>query len=87
MATLKIDGHEITVEKGRTVIQACEELGIEVPRYCYHPGLRVVGSCRMCLVEIEKMPKLQVACNTVANDGMVVWTQSGQSKRSSPLRS
>jgi NADH-quinone oxidoreductase subunit G len=78
--TLKIDGHEITVEKGRTVIQACEELGIEVPRYCYHPGLRVVGSCRMCLVEIEKMPKLQVACNTVANDGMVVFTQSDKVK-------
>ena len=80
MATFKIDGHEITVDKGRTVIQACEELGIEVPRYCYHPGLRVVGSCRMCLVEIEKMPKLQVACNTVANDGMVVWTQSDKVK-------
>ena len=80
MATFKIDGYEITVDKGRTVIQACEELGIEVPRYCYHPGLRVVGSCRMCLVEIEKMPKLQVACNTVANDGMVVWTQSDKVK-------
>jgi NADH-quinone oxidoreductase subunit G len=80
VATLKIDGREITVEKGRTVIQACEELGIEVPRYCYHPGLRVVGSCRMCLVEIEKMPKLQVACNTVATDGMVVYTQSDKVK-------
>ena len=79
MATFKIDGYEITVDKGRTVIQACEELGIEVPRYCYHPGLRV-WICRMCLVEIEKMPKLQVACNTVANDGMVVWTQSDKVK-------
>ncbi|HET6267844.1 MAG TPA: 2Fe-2S iron-sulfur cluster-binding protein, partial [Acidobacteriota bacterium] len=62
MPTITIDGREITVEKGRTIIQACEQLGIEVPRYCYHPGLRVVGSCRMCLVEIEKSPKLQIAC-------------------------
>ena len=80
MPTLKIDGQEVTVEKGRTVIQACEQLGIEVPRYCYHPGLRIVGSCRMCLVEIEKMPKLQVACNTQVNDGMVVYTQSDKVK-------
>ena len=76
MPTLKIDGREATVEKGRTIIQACEQLGIEVPRYCYHPGLRVVGSCRMCLVEVEKMPKLQIACNTPANDDMVVWTKN-----------
>jgi NADH-quinone oxidoreductase subunit G len=76
MPTLKIDGREVTVEKGRTVIQACEQLGIEVPRYCYHPGLRVVGSCRMCLVDVEKLPKLQIACNTPANDDMVVWTQN-----------
>ena len=80
MPTLKIDGREVTVEKGRTVIQACEQLSIEVPRYCYHPGLRVVGSCRMCLVDIEKMPKLQIACNTPANDDMVVWTQNEKVK-------
>lgn len=80
MPTLKIDGRDVTVEKGRTVIQACEQLGIEIPRYCYHPGLRVVGSCRMCLVEIEKMPKLQIACNTLVADNMVVQTQSAQVK-------
>lgn len=80
MPTLKIDDKEVTVEKGRTIIQACEQLGIEVPRYCYHPGLRVVGSCRMCLVEVEKMPKLQIACNTPVADGMVVKTQSDQVK-------
>jgi NADH-quinone oxidoreductase subunit G len=61
MPTLKIDGKEVTVEKGRSIIQACEQLGIEIPRYCYHPGLRVVGSCRMCLVDVEKMPKLSIA--------------------------
>jgi NADH-quinone oxidoreductase subunit G len=80
MPTLKIDGKEVTIEKDRTVIQACEQLGIEVPRYCYHPGLRVVGSCRMCLIEIEKMPKLQIACNTPATDDMVVWTSNDKVK-------
>jgi len=80
MPTLKIDGREVTVEKGRTIIQACEQLGIEVPRYCYHPGLRVVGSCRMCLVDVEKTPKLSIACNTPANDEMVVWTQNDKVK-------
>jgi NADH-quinone oxidoreductase subunit G len=76
MPTAKIDGREVTVEKGRTIIQVCEQLGIEVPRYCYHPGLRIVGSCRMCLVQVEKMPKLQVACSTPVQDGMVVWTNT-----------
>ena len=80
MPTLKIDGREVTLEKGRTIIQACEQLGIEVPRYCYHPGLRVVGSCRMCLVDVEKMPKLSIACNTPAADDMVVWTQNDKVK-------
>src|SRR5688572_616736 len=80
MPTLKIDGKEVTVDKGRTIIQVCEQLGIEVPRYCYHPGLRVVGSCRMCLVDVEKMPKLSIACNTPATDDMVVWTQNDKVK-------
>lgn len=80
MPTLKIDGRDVTVEKGRTIIQACEQLGIEVPRYCYHPGLRVAGSCRMCLVEVEKAPKMQIACNTPVADGMVVKTQTDQVK-------
>ena len=80
MPTLKIDGKEVTVDKGRTIIQVCEQLGIEIPRYCYHPGLRVVGSCRMCLVDVEKMPKLSIACNTPATDDMVVWTQNDKVK-------
>ena len=79
MPTLKIDGKEVTVEKG-PIIQVCEQLGIEIPRYCYHPGLHVVGSCRMCMVEVEKMPKLQIACNTPVQDGMVVWTQTDKVK-------
>jgi NADH-quinone oxidoreductase subunit G len=57
MPKLEIDGREITVEDGLNVIQAAERLGIEIPHYCYHPALSISGNCRMCLVEIEKMPK------------------------------
>ncbi|MBI3615418.1 MAG: (2Fe-2S)-binding protein [Candidatus Omnitrophica bacterium] len=74
MPTLTIDGKQITVDPGTTVIQAAESMGIFVPRYCYHPGLSIAGNCRICLVEIEKAPKLQIACNTPVADGMVVRT-------------
>ena len=70
MPTLEIDGQEVTVEDGLNVIQAAEQVGIEVPHYCYHPGLSISGNCRMCLVEIENMPKLQIGCNTRVSDGM-----------------
>jgi NADH-quinone oxidoreductase subunit G len=73
--TLTIDGRPVTVEKGRTVLQAAIEAGISVPYYCYHPGLGVDGSCRVCVVKIEKMPKLQTSCSTVCSDGMVVLTR------------
>ena len=76
MPSLTIDGQEISVADGTTVIQAAEELGIYIPRYCYHPALSVAGNCRICLVEIEKSPKLQVACNTPVSEGMVVHTKS-----------
>ena len=73
---LTIDGREITTTKGKTVIQAAADEGIFIPHYCYHPKLSIAGNCRMCLVEIEKMPKLQIACNTQVNEGMAVKTQS-----------
>lgn len=76
--TLTIDGREVTVEKGRTVLEAAIGQGISVPYYCYHPGLGVDGSCRVCIVKIEKMPKLQTACSTVCTDGMVVTTASAE---------
>ncbi len=76
MPTLTIDGKEIEVPAGTTVIQAAEKLGIFVPRYCYHPGLSIAGNCRICLVEIEKAPKLQIACNTPVAEGMVVRTNT-----------
>jgi len=74
--TLTIDGQQVTVEKGKTVLQASIEHGIKVPYYCYHPGLGIDGSCRVCLVKIEKMPKLQTACSTPAAEGMVVMTHT-----------
>jgi NADH-quinone oxidoreductase subunit G len=71
-----IDGREVATAKGKTVIQAAAEVGIAIPHYCYHPKLTIAGNCRMCLVEIEKMPKLQIACNTPVMEGMTVKTQS-----------
>jgi NADH-quinone oxidoreductase subunit G len=73
--TLTIDGRQVTVEKGKTVLQASIEAGISVPYYCYHPGISVDGSCRVCVVKIEKMPKLQTSCSMVATEGMVVSTR------------
>ena len=73
--TLTIDGQPVTVEKGKTVLQAAIEAGISVPYYCYHPGLGVDGSCRVCIVKIEKMPKLQTSCSMVCTEGMVVSTR------------
>ena len=73
--TLTIDGRQVIVEKGKTVLQAAIEAGISVPYYCYHPGISVDGSCRVCIVKIEKMPKLQTSCSMVCTEGMVVSTR------------
>ena len=79
--TLTINGREITVPKGRTLVEAASEAGIEIPVFCYEPRLGAgVGACRMCLCEIEGMPKLQTACTTPAGDGMVVNSHSGRAK-------
>ena len=64
MPLLKIDDNKFEVGKGKTVLEVAIENDIEIPHYCYHPSLEIVGSCRMCLVQIEGMPKLQVSCNT-----------------------
>jgi NADH-quinone oxidoreductase subunit G len=77
--TLTIDGRAITVPRGTTVLRAAIENGIQVPYYCYHPGLGVDASCRVCLVKIEKMPKLQTSCSTPVAEGMVVHTQDRES--------
>ncbi len=67
MPLVKIDGKELEVEAGVTVLNAAERLGIKIPRYCYHPALKIVASCRMCLVKIEGMPKLVPSCSTTIN--------------------
>lgn len=76
MPKIIIDGKEIEFKQGQTIIEAARDNGIEIPHFCWHPKLSVSGNCRMCLVEVEKMPKLVIACATVASDGMVVHTES-----------
>ncbi len=72
----KIDDREVQVPAGTLVIEATRRLGIEVPSFCYYPGLALQAACRMCLVEVEKSPKLQTACTLVAGEGMVVRTNT-----------
>jgi NADH-quinone oxidoreductase subunit G len=78
---LTIDGQKIQAPKGTLIIEAAKSAGIKIPHYCYHPGLSVVGSCRMCLVEIEKIPKLQPSCATPVGEGMVVRTKTPETLR------
>lgn len=73
---IKINDREIETRKGKTLIQAAADAGIDIPHYCYHEELSIAGNCRMCLVEVAKMPKLQIACNTLVSDGMEAWTES-----------
>ena len=75
---LTIDGKKITAPAGTLLIEACKSAGIEVPSFCYYPNLSLQGACRMCLVKIEKMPKLQTACTTVISEGMVVTTDNDE---------
>ena len=76
MPTLTIDGIQVTVEPGTTVLQAAEQVGIEIPRFCYHERLSIAGNCRMCLVEQEKAPKPIASCAMPAADGMVIHTDT-----------
>ncbi len=77
MAKITIDGVEVEVQEGINCIEAAKAADIHVPHFCYHPSLSVVGQCRMCLVEIEGMPKLQAGCSTTVKDGMKihVWNE------------
>lgn len=82
MPTLIIDDKEITVNSGATIMEAAKLLGISIPHFCYHPKLSVAGNCRMCLVEVEKMPKPAVACAQPVSEGMVVHTDSEMVRKS-----
>ncbi len=75
---ITVDGKKITAPAGTLLIEACKSVGIEVPSFCYYPGLSLQGACRMCLVKIEKMPKLQTACTTVITEGMIVTTNNDE---------
>jgi NADH-quinone oxidoreductase subunit G len=81
MPKITIDGQQVEVADGTTVIQAAQQAGIDIPHYCYHPDLPIDGNCRMCLVEVEKMPKLPPACATIATEGMVVRTTTEKVKQ------
>jgi NADH-quinone oxidoreductase subunit G len=76
MPTLKVDGQDVTVPQGATVLQACEAAGAEIPRFCYHERLSIAGNCRMCLVEMAKSPKPVASCAMPAADGMVISTNT-----------
>ncbi len=75
---ITVDGKKVTAPAGTLLIEACKTVGIEVPSFCYYPNLSLQGACRMCLVKVEKMPKLQTACTTVISEGMIVITESDE---------
>lgn len=81
MPTVTIDGVEVEVEAGATILQACERAGKEIPRFCYHDRLNIAGNCRMCLVEMENSPKPVASCAMPAGDGMVVRTNTPQVRK------
>ena len=82
MANIVIDGKSFTVKDGITIIEAIDQVKSELPRYCYHPGLSIAGNCRICQVEVDKMPGTVIACNTRVAEGMVIHTQSEKAKDS-----
>ena len=80
LVTLTVDGKQVTAPTGTLLIEACKSVGIEVPSFCYYPGLSLQAACRMCVVRIDKMPKLQTACTVPVAEGMVVTTESDEVK-------
>src|ERR1700731_4212288 len=78
LITLKINDQDVRVSPGTLVIEATRRIGTEVPSFCYYPGLSLQAACRMCMVEVEKAPKLQTACTLVATEGMIVRTDTEQ---------
>ena len=82
MLKLKVNDIDVEVEEGLTVLQACEQAGVEIPRFCYHEKLSIAGNCRMCLVEMEKSPKPVASCAMPAADGMVIRTNTEKVEKS-----
>src|SRR3954464_10252554 len=78
MPKINVDGKEIDAKAGQMILQACLDAGMPLPHYCYHPGLSIPASCRICLVEVEGLPKLVPSCQTPIRDGMVVHANSSK---------
>ena len=81
MVKVKVDGIEVEVQQGATVLQACEVAGKEIPRFCYHERLSIAGNCRMCLVEMDKSPKPVASCAMPVADGQVIYTNTEMVKK------
>ena len=81
MPKVTIDGQELEVAPGTTILQACQEAGVEIPHFCFHERLNIAGNCRMCLVEVEKSPKPVASCAMPVADGNVILTQSEKAKK------
>jgi NADH-quinone oxidoreductase subunit G len=81
MPKVTVDGQEIEVAPGTTILQACEQVGVEVPHFCYHERLHIAGNCRMCLVEVEKSPKPVASCAMPVADGNVIHTNSEKARK------
>lgn len=80
MVKIKIDGIEYEVDEKKNLISAAKDVGIDIPFFCYHPKLSIVGMCRMCLIEIEGVPRLQAACNTKVTEGLSIFTKNDRIK-------
>ncbi|MCG7955354.1 MAG: 2Fe-2S iron-sulfur cluster-binding protein, partial [Candidatus Thiodiazotropha endolucinida] len=76
LVTIEVNGQELQAEAGSMLIEATDAAGINIPRFCYHKKLSIAANCRMCLVEVEKVPKPLPACATPVTDGMKVYTRS-----------
>ena len=81
MLKLTVNDVEVEVEDGSTVLHACEEAGVEIPRFCYHDRLSIAGNCRMCLVDMERAPKPIASCAMPAGDGMVIRTDTDRVRK------
>ena len=81
LVNVTIDGMQLSVPKGTSIIEAAKQAGVLVPHYCYHPSLPSPAVCRMCLVEVEKAPKLMPACVTTVTEGQVVHVNSPGAKK------
>src|SRR5689334_13506102 len=78
---ITVDGKKITAPAGTLLIEACKTVGIEIPAFCYYPGLSLQGACRMCVVPSEKVHKTQTACTTVITESMIVSTETEELKQ------